>query len=70
MALQELVRAGTVHAIWVAKGGCWLHLLHPHLILLWVNLALVLWAYVQVLEPDTSRLTGEGSTVGKKSRYL
>jgi len=46
MALQEVVRAGTVHAIWVAKGGCWLHFLHSHLVLLWVNLALVLWAYM------------------------
>lgn len=46
MALQELVRAGTVHAIWVAKGGGWLHFLHSHLILLWVNLAFVLWAYM------------------------
>jgi len=46
VALQELVRAGTVHAIWVAKCGCWLHFLHSHLILLGVNLALMLWAYI------------------------
>lgn len=42
MALKELVRAGTIHAIWVTKCGSWLHRLHSHLILLWVDLALVL----------------------------
>ncbi len=66
MALQELVRAGTVHAIWVAEGGCWLHFLHSHLILLWINLALVLWARMLfVTEPDTR---GEvGSTLEKQA---
>lgn len=42
MALQKLLWAGAVHAIWVAKGGCRLNSLHSHLILLGVNLALML----------------------------
>lgn len=42
VALQELFRASTVHAIRMAKCGCWLHYLDSHLILLGVDLALVL----------------------------
>ena len=42
VTLQKLFWARAVHAIWVTKRCCWLHLLHPHLILPWVNRALVL----------------------------
>ena len=47
MALQELFWACAVHAIGVSKRGCWLNLLHSHLVLLWVDLALVLNPEVQ-----------------------
>ena len=42
MALQELFWTGAVHAIGMAKGGCWLNPLNTHFILSWVNFALVL----------------------------
>lgn len=48
MALQELFWATAVHAIGMAKRGCWLNPLDPHLILSGVNSPFVLQSSAQV----------------------
>lgn len=48
MALQKLFWANAVHAVGMAKCGCWLDPLDTHFILSGVNFPLVLQSLAQV----------------------
>lgn len=57
MALQELFWANAVHAIGMAKRGCWLNSLYTHFILSGVNFPLVLQSAAEVSNMSTKLKT-------------